>query len=122
MATSKIQGNPIVVESGSIDGWNYRKWSDGTAECWKTVFYPAATFAAYGVVSVVEFLPTGILILPPMVNISGGISGRTASSIAYVKSDVATEGLYLNYYVLNNDARSITATYWAYIHVIGKWK
>lgn len=36
MATSKITYNPVIVESG-IDGmWTYRKWSDGTAECWGT--------------------------------------------------------------------------------------
>jgi hypothetical protein len=34
MATSAINYLPKVVESGTSGMWTYRKWSDGTAECW----------------------------------------------------------------------------------------
>ena len=28
---------PTLIESGISDGWAYRKWDDGLAECWKTL-------------------------------------------------------------------------------------
>ena len=31
---SKITSTPLIVESGTSGIWTYRKWSDGTAECW----------------------------------------------------------------------------------------
>lgn len=40
-----IQGGqvPSIVEQGTHwSGWNYRKWNDGTAECWRTLEVTAA--------------------------------------------------------------------------------
>lgn len=34
MATSIIRNLPSVEEQGTSGIWTYRKWSDGTAECW----------------------------------------------------------------------------------------
>lgn len=31
---SKLTNTPMVVESGTSGIWTYRKWSNGTAECW----------------------------------------------------------------------------------------
>lgn len=33
-----------IVESGTSGIWNYRKWSDGTAECWGKIYYNMGTF------------------------------------------------------------------------------
>lgn len=33
-----------IVESGTDGIWNYRKWSDGTAECWGRIDYNMGTF------------------------------------------------------------------------------
>lgn len=30
-----IASLPHIVESGTTNNWYYRKWSDGTAECWR---------------------------------------------------------------------------------------
>lgn len=29
-----LKKRPHIVEQGGSGGWTYRKWSDGTAECW----------------------------------------------------------------------------------------
>ena len=29
-----LWNKPHIVEQGQTDGWSYRKWDDGTAECW----------------------------------------------------------------------------------------
>ena len=31
---SKVLNTPLVIEQGTSGIWTYRKWSDGTAECW----------------------------------------------------------------------------------------
>ena len=33
-----------IVESGTSGIWSYRKWSDGTAECWGRIDYNMGTF------------------------------------------------------------------------------
>lgn len=35
MATSTINNIASIVETGTEGDWTYRKWSDGTAECWR---------------------------------------------------------------------------------------
>lgn len=34
---AKILNAPFVIEEGTSGIWTYRKWSDGTAECWGIV-------------------------------------------------------------------------------------
>ena len=31
---AKLLNTPMIVEQGTSGIWKYRKWSDGTAECW----------------------------------------------------------------------------------------
>ena len=31
---AKILNTPMIVEQGTSGMWTYRKWSDGTEECW----------------------------------------------------------------------------------------
>lgn len=38
-----------VTEVGTLNGWDYRKWSDGTAECWASKEFPGqAVTGSYG--------------------------------------------------------------------------
>ena len=32
-----------IVEQGRSNGWDYRKWANGVAECWRTVTAPVKT-------------------------------------------------------------------------------
>jgi hypothetical protein len=44
-----IQGGSVptlVAQSLSDSGWSYRKWSDGTAECWRTLSITATVGTA----------------------------------------------------------------------------
>ena len=73
-----IYGTPIVnhvVEQGKDGIWTYRKWSDGTAECWGTyVQNNVAVESAWG--SLVESagmvvgLPSGLFVATPHFNVS----------------------------------------------------
>lgn len=37
-----------VVEEGIKDGWYYRKWSSGKAECWNAVTWKSGNWLAWG--------------------------------------------------------------------------
>lgn len=48
-----VQQKDFIVEEGEIDGWFYRKWNSGTAECWrnKTFTIRATLQWGYGYIS-----------------------------------------------------------------------
>lgn len=41
-------GGDCVVEQGEVDGWTYRKWDSGVAECWITAAHAMQMSAAMG--------------------------------------------------------------------------
>lgn len=45
----KILSTPLQIDSGTDDIWTYRKWSDGTAECW--AYMDGTTQTLYGAVA-----------------------------------------------------------------------
>ena len=46
--TSTIRYLPSIVAQGTEGGWTYRKWSDGTAECWGRWAHHFGAFSANG--------------------------------------------------------------------------
>ena len=61
-----------IVESGTDGIWNYRKWSDGTAECWgkKTVSVTTSTsWGGYyvGTIGDIDY-PTNLFISAPVLS------------------------------------------------------
>ena len=117
MATSKLRNNAYIVESGTDGIWEYRKWSDGTAECWgiKTESVTCSVISSpwvRGAMSATNF-PSNLFINSPAVSVTGYSSywatlGTTNStSIAYI-------------YIY--DVAAGTATRYIHIHAIGKWK
>ena len=62
-----ILGCNFVVDQGTSGIWNYRKWSDGTAECWGAysatiTAYASGVFGSgYGFQAAVNF-PTGLFV------------------------------------------------------------
>lgn len=92
----KILSLPMVVEEGTVGTWMYRKWSDGTAECWglfgeKTLSISTAYGNAfYGAFQTVTF-PNGLFVDRPIPSLSlrnsngvwGGINGLSATYVSY---------------------------------------
>ena len=67
-----------IVESGTSGIWYYRKWSDGTAECWCSYnltipinepFDPSKDYHYYGVIPEQKF-PIGLFIESPLTILS----------------------------------------------------
>lgn len=46
---AKLLNCDHVVEEGTSDGWTYRKWKSGVAECWRQLSISNVTFSAAGI-------------------------------------------------------------------------
>lgn len=117
--TSTIRNLPSIVEQGMSGLWNYRKWSDGTAECWgllgeKTISITTAFGNAfYGALQTVSF-PSGLFASRPTPSLSlrnpngawMGINGLSAT--------------YVTYYPFCS--KSGNQTIEEEVYAIGKWK
>lgn len=110
--------NVHVVEEGTTSDWTYRKWSDGTAECWKKISLASGSFTATGNVyyrSASGYgLPSGLFNVAPAIEVNadmGNVGSAsalniTASSFAiYTMSAVST-------------ARAVSFS----VYAVGTWK
>lgn len=66
-------GVAYITETGTSGIWTYRKWSDGTAECWGTADRTVTSWASWGgcyyanPYNVQETYPTGLFTSAPVV-------------------------------------------------------
>ena len=127
MATSTIKFLPSIVEQGTSGNWTYRKWSDGTAECWGAFTFNTGTFSAWGqtYVGQTKFqatYPTGLFLETPVstmtlesplsaVLLNSVTSTAEGSSKDHTQSVVAWRG---------TSAGAATPT--VRVYAIGKWK
>lgn len=123
MATSTIAYNPSIVESGTEDIWEYRKWSDGTAECWgirglSNVAITSSYGYGYYSAEINQNFPTDLFVSTPC--------------IFATSEDVAGYGTWFNV-TTNGTSKtkvggliyattSVTTNVNLALHAIGKWK
>lgn len=121
MATSELRNKASIVESGTDGIWEYRKWSDGTAECWGKGSF-AVSYSAWGSLYSSGYgqwnYPSGLFVSEPICNFSpitgngdawlygsGQGSATKTTKVAYIRATSANAG-----------------TGYVSIHAIGKWK
>ena len=110
MATSTIMNTPSIVESGTSGIWKYRKWSDGTAECWgKSTNSTGATQRNYKI-----SYPTGLFISEPVVSACGNCNGAVNSGVRYA----STTASQCDVWITSESASASTL----YVYAIGRWK
>ena len=107
-----------IVEQGTDGDWTYRKWSNGTAECWlhKSYSVTTSTVATYfhrGAINNLS-IPSGLFIEEPAALITSN------SSTYWIGANGVSTSAITNIYVY--DVVNGTATIWLAIHLIGKWK
>ena len=87
----------FIVEQGTTDGWTYRKWNSGIAECWgtKSVTVTLSTVATYYHRGIASFsLPSSLFNAAPSVVIEchggfwSGIQSISASTVSAYFFDV----------------------------------
>lgn len=105
----------IVVEQGTSGGWTYRKYADGTAECWGGVSASTtlATVGSYYHRGTLTFsFPSGLFNTSPVLNVlcqQGfwcGINSVSKSSATLYAFDVVNG----------------TTNLGLHVHAIGRWK
>lgn len=117
-----------IVESGTDGIWNYRKWSDGTAECWGRIDYNMGTFNTQsGSLYIADNLcesvnyPSYLFIEAP-VEIASAIAGNYAIWLA-PWDGAGTKDHTAQYKAIRTSSTSSTSLS-GYISLIakGKWK
>ena len=114
---------PRIVEQG-VDGiWTYRKWSDGTAECWGYNTTYNHTYSAWG--SIYSFdipriaFPTSLFISDP--DCFAYARCATGNSVSSPNSNEATSVFTCGLTVIRGTSLSTTHAV-TYYYAIGKWK
>lgn len=121
-AVIEAQGSmaDFVVEQGSSDGWAYRKWNSGIAECWRYYQYlPTATGdQAFSVSYPFSFVSGDY----PIVTTTLGMNGTLANSALACD---AVGNLPNRETACNLFLRGITSKSYmiaVHIHVLGRWR
>ena len=116
---AKITNTPLVIEKGSSTmeniHWEYRKWSDGTAECWGRMTVTEAGAGGEYVFSLSYPFSFSAL---PMVNINGRV-GSNYSYANYIANE-AVDGCYG--YVKDETGSSASNTVVVWADIKGRWK
>lgn len=125
---AKLTNTPMVIEQGTSGIWTYRKWSNGTSECWGKAsatssfavwanpIYYATTYIAR------QNFPTGLFTSIPSLNVSlissSGSDGWIADDSTSTTNSTSTG----RFYMLRVSSVSGTPTYTVSLYAIGKWK
>ena len=125
---TKILTTPMVIEQGTSGIWTYRKWSDGTAECWGRGMVNG-TWSAWGNVYYLESpfaFPFTFASAPVVQAWAPSMSTINLNSVMSVGSYSARDESYqrfgCNLALIRPSAGTNNADYAVHIYVIGKWK
>lgn len=107
-----------IVEQGTDGDWTYRKWSNGTAECWlkKSFSVTIATVATSwhrGQINNTS-IPSGLFIESPL------CIATSNNSTYWVGVNGVSTSIIGNIYIY--DVVNGTSTVWLSVYLIGKWK
>lgn len=110
-----------IVETGTSGIWTYRKWSDGTAECWGEI--PSTAYAITGTWTNGRYAssgidwPSGLFINTPVASLNKNSSGAGLIWIS-ISSNTSS---HVNFYVCDTAGQSSVSLSIA-IQAKGKWK
>ena len=119
---------PVIVDSGTSGIWTYRKWSDGTAECWGTHSWTISSWTAWGGTYYSTYsgtinYPSGLFNATPTVVADGEAStgdcwlaSRGGATYGGTKDHTAS------YFLMRASNGTNNITGYINIHAIGKWQ
>lgn len=113
-----------IVEQGTLNGWSYRKWISGVAECWGDVSVSNLSLkqsnpngAYYGQKD--YNFPSGVFVADSPLRILLGLERNTYGSVATANvSSKSSSGVTVTF--INNTGTSLSCD--VNIYAIGKWK
>lgn len=120
-------GGDCVVEQGEANGWVYRKWQSGIAECWKTVAHSTTVATQWGSLYVGNAAPRQnypFTFIEKPVEICTLTSGSKMGFIYAEQNGYGVNGASASarYNVCCPSAISTAVEYYFNYHVTGKWK
>ena len=109
--------NAYVTATGTSGGWTYRKWSNGTCECWATVNYSANVNGSWGSANYIEVpaksLPFTFSAIPTVIvapkygdktvflgQASTNATKSTTPKYVFLRMTSATVSVYFDFYVI----------------------
>lgn len=120
-------GGDCVVDVGESDGWTYRKWDSGVAECWKIHEFSTTINTAFGSLycgnaTQRQTYPFAF-IEKPVENVT--LQSGSTQAFLYVETGghgVNGTNSSARYNVFRPGAMADSQTFYLSFHVIGKWK
>lgn len=106
-----------IIAEGNINGWTYRKWVSGIAECWgnfSTINHSAWSDTTAAMQVWFPFPFTGI----PTITVSGYQNNLAGAYISYTKAEVD----YVTSYMIGTGTVGTGQECYFNFHAIGKWK
>ena len=113
-------GADYIVEQGTSDGWAYRKWSSGTAECWllesKTI-----TGSPSSIIGTAYYISTTLTDFPAIFSATprGYGSGRLGSGIGWLTC-IPREKRAITLFITGNE--NSTEAHVDSVMLTGRWK
>ena len=115
----KILQCPQVVAQGTTTTFIYRKWSDGTSECWGNIGIANTSTGVYS-----GNFPGGLFIDRPTVSVTNWY-GEPSDANRGARNCIVTDGssaTQLNVYFRKADGTNYTGYFGISIYAIGRWK
>ena len=110
---------PHIIESGASGIWTYRKWSDGTAECWGSKWVTKQGFTQNGALYYTGYievpLPTNVFTTIGTVNLCISDPWLLATAIEHNNGNV-------RFKLIAGYSYSATVSVNAQMYITGKWK
>ena len=120
-------GGDAVVEEGEYNGWTYRKWDSGVAECWKILEHKTTVATAWGGLYVGNATPRQnypFSFVDKPVEIVTLTSGSKMGFIYPEQSGYGVNGASASaqYNVCSLSSYTTAVAYYFNYHVMGRWK
>lgn len=123
----RLSDLPYVIEEGGTgthDNWYYRKWSDGTLECWIKKAFSTAIDTAWGslwykALGVLPDYPVSFLYLPSVTGSAHAASGSAWPTFSTNNVGVNNVG---TVYVVSPTKQTSAISVHINVHAIGRWK
>lgn len=120
-------GGDTVIEQGEKDGWTYRKWDSGVAECWKISEFSTTINTAFGSLycgnAFARVSYPFTFKEKPVENVT--LQSSSTQAILYCEASgygVNGTSASARYNVFKPSAVTTEQTFYLSFHVIGKWK
>ena len=120
-------GGDCVVDQGTKDGWTYRKWDSGIAECWTIHTYATTIATSFGSLycgNAMARLSYPFTFTDKPVEI---VTLQSGSTQAFLYAETNPHGVNgaassARYNVFSPVSKADSQTFYLSFHVIGKWK